>query len=126
MPWTHGQFHWNELMTRNVEKAKKFYADTMGWTYDAMPMPEGRTYTLAMSGGMPVAGIFDISGPDYNDVPESWMPYIAVDNVDERAKGAAKAGAKIMKPAFDVPGVGRIVILEEPGGAGVGWMTPVD
>jgi predicted enzyme related to lactoylglutathione lyase len=29
-----------------------------------------------------------------------------------------------MKPAFDVPGVGRIVILLEPGGAGVGWMTP--
>ena len=31
-----------------------------------------------------------------------------------------------MKPAFDVPGVGRIVILEEPGGAGVGWMTPAE
>src|SRR5579872_2104550 len=62
MPWSHGQFHWNELMTRNVEKAKKFYADTIGWTYDAMQMPEGGTYTLAMSGDMPVAGIFDISG----------------------------------------------------------------
>ena len=68
MPSSHGQFHWNELMTRNVEKAKKFYADTIGWTYDAMPMPEGGVYTLAMSGGMPVAGIFDISGPDYKDV----------------------------------------------------------
>jgi uncharacterized protein len=29
-----------------------------------------------------------------------------------------------MKPIFDVPGVGRIAILLEPGGAGVGWMTP--
>jgi hypothetical protein len=29
-----------------------------------------------------------------------------------------------MKPAFDVPGVGRIVILLEPGGAAIGWMTP--
>src|ERR1700733_8896597 len=59
----HGQFHWNELMTRDVEKAKKFYADTIGWTYDAMPMPEGGVYTLAMSSNIPVAGIFDISGP---------------------------------------------------------------
>jgi uncharacterized protein len=32
----------------------------------------------------------------------------------------------VMKPAFDVPGVGRIVILKEPGGAGIGWMTPAD
>jgi uncharacterized protein len=126
MPWSHGQFHWNELMTRNVEKAKKFYAETLGWTYDAMPMAGGGTYTIAMADGTPVAGIFDIGGPDYQDVPETWMPYIAVDDVDDRAKKAVKAGGKVMKPAFDVPGVGRIVILEEPGGAGIGWMTPED
>jgi predicted enzyme related to lactoylglutathione lyase len=29
-----------------------------------------------------------------------------------------------MTPAFDVPDVGRIVILAEPGGASIGWMTP--
>ena len=29
--WTHGNFYWNELMTRDVEKAKKFYGDTIGW-----------------------------------------------------------------------------------------------
>jgi predicted enzyme related to lactoylglutathione lyase len=27
---THGHFHWNELVTRDVEKAKKFYGDTIG------------------------------------------------------------------------------------------------
>ena len=89
-----------------------------------MPMPGGSTYTLAMADGKPAGGIFDISGPEYKDVPESWMPYIAVDNVDERVKKATKAGAKVMKPAFEVPNVGRIVILLEPGGAGIGWMTP--
>jgi hypothetical protein len=30
-----------------------------------------------------------------------------------------------MRPLFDIPGIGRIAILREPGGAGVGWMTPV-
>jgi predicted enzyme related to lactoylglutathione lyase len=122
----HGQFHWNELMTHDVEKAKKFYAETMGWTYDAMPIPEGGTYTLAMSGGIPVAGILDINGPDYDGTPESWMPYIAVDNVDERVRMATRAGATVVKPAFEIPGVGRIVILQEPGGASVGWMTPAN
>ena len=120
----HGQFHWNELMTRNVEQAKKFYADTLGWNFDGMPMPGGGTYWLATMGGEPVGGIFDISGSDYQDVPESWMPYIAVDDVDARVKKAIAAGAQLMKPAFDVPGVGRIAILKEPGGAGLGWMTP--
>jgi predicted enzyme related to lactoylglutathione lyase len=54
------------------------------------------------------------------------MPYIAVDNVDERVKMATRAGAKVVKPAFEIPGVGRIVILQEPGGASVGWMTPAN
>ena len=89
-----------------------------------MPMPDGGTYWLANAGDAAVAGIFDISGAEYNGTPEGWMPYIAVDDVDARVKKATKAGAKVMKPAFDVPGVGRIVILTEPGGAGIGWMTP--
>ncbi len=120
----HGQFHWNELMTRNVEGAKKFYADTLGWSFDGVPMPGGGTYWLAMIGGEAVGGIFDISGADFKDVPESWMAYIAVDDVDARVKKAVAAGAKLMKPIFDVPGVGRIAILMEPGGAGIGWITP--
>jgi predicted enzyme related to lactoylglutathione lyase len=121
---SHGTFHWNELMARDVAGAKKFYADTIGWSYDGMPMPGGGTYWLAKIGDQPVAGIFDINGPDYQGVPENWMPYIAVDNVDARVKKAVAAGARVMKPAFEVPGVGRIVILMEPGGAAVGWITP--
>jgi predicted enzyme related to lactoylglutathione lyase len=52
------------------------------------------------------------------------MSYLAVDDVDARVKKAQGAGAKLMRPIFDVPGVGRIAILSEPGGAGIGWMTP--
>ncbi|HTV37937.1 MAG TPA: VOC family protein [Xanthobacteraceae bacterium] len=124
MRGSHGSFYWNELMTRDVARAKKFYADTLGWSYDAMPMPGGGTYWLAKIDDEPVAGIFDISSPEFGPVPESWMAYIAVDDVDARVKKAIAAGAKLMKPAFDVPGVGRIAILMEPGGAGIGWMTP--
>jgi predicted enzyme related to lactoylglutathione lyase len=125
MRGSNGKFYWNELLARDVEGAKKFYADTIGWSYDAMPMPGDGTYWVAKMGDEPVGGIFDISGKDYDGVPESWMSYLAVDDVDARVTKAVKAGAKLMKPIFDVPGVGRIAILKEPGGAGVGWMTPV-
>jgi uncharacterized protein len=120
---SHGRFHWNELMTRDVEKAKKFYADTIGWSFQDMPMPEG-TYWIAMIEDEPVAGIFAIGGPEYQGVNEMWMSYIAVDDVDARVRKAVQAGAKLMKGPFDVPGVGRIAMLTEPGGAGIGWMTP--
>ena len=40
----HGQFHWNELMTWSVDKAKAFYADTLGWSYEPFPMADGGNY----------------------------------------------------------------------------------
>jgi predicted enzyme related to lactoylglutathione lyase len=122
---SHGTFCWNELMTRDVERAKRFYADTIGWSFEPMAMPGGGTYWCAMQDGKPAAGLFSLDGPEFAGVPESWMSYIAVDDVDSRVAKAVKAGAKLMKPLFDVPGVGRIAILMEPGGAGIGWMTPV-
>jgi predicted enzyme related to lactoylglutathione lyase len=122
-PWTHGSFYWNELMTRDAERAKKFYAEALGWSFEAMPMLDG-TYWIAKMGGQYVGGIFPLSSPQYDGVPEGWMSYIAVDDVDARVKKAQSLGAKLMKPIFDVPGVGRIAVLTEPGGAGIGWMTP--
>ena len=120
----HGHFHWNELLTRDVEGAKKFYGQTIGWTFDSMPMPDGATYWTAIMGDEMVAGIFPTDRPEFKGVPEAWMSYLAVDDVDARVKKAVAAGAKLMRPVFDVPHVGRIAILTEPGGAGVGWMTP--
>jgi predicted enzyme related to lactoylglutathione lyase len=120
----HGKFCWNELMTRDVERAKSFYAKTIGWSFEPMPMADNRTYWCAKLGDKYVGGIFPLDGPEYQGVPESWMSYLAVDDVDARMKKALQAGATLIKPIFDIPGVGRIAILKEPGGAGVGWMTP--
>ncbi len=53
------------------------------------------------------------------------MSYLAVDNIDARLEQAVAGGASVMKPAFDVPGVGRMSFITEPGGAMIGWITPV-
>jgi uncharacterized protein len=122
--WSHGHFYWNELMTRDAEKAKRFYSGAIGWTFEAMAMPDD-TYWVAKMGNAYVGGLFALTSPQFDGVPEGWMSYLAVDDVDARVKKATAAGAKLMRPIFDVPGVGRIAILTEPGGAGIGWMTPV-
>lgn len=121
----HGHFCWNELVTHDVERAKAFYRDTIGWSFEAMPTPDGRTYWRAMLDGQQVAGLFPLDSAECKDVPEGWMPYLAVDDVDVRVEQALQSGARLMRPIFDVPGIGRIAILKEPGGAGIGWITPV-
>jgi predicted enzyme related to lactoylglutathione lyase len=120
----HGIFHWNELNTRDVEKAKAFYAQTIGWTYQGMPMGGG-TYWVAMVGDNMAGGIFDMNAMGIpKEVPEHWMSYLAVDDIDKRLAEAKKAGATVLREPFEVSGTGRIAILKEPGGAVVGWMTP--
>jgi predicted enzyme related to lactoylglutathione lyase len=121
--WSHGSFYWNELLSRDVERDKKFYADTLGWAFDGMPMEQG-TYWVAKVGEKMVGGIFDISTPQFEGAPVGWLAYIAVDDVDARTAKATAAGATLMRPIFDVPGIGRIAMLREPGGAGIGWITP--
>ena len=119
----HGTFQWNELMTRDAETAKAFYEKTLGWTFSSMPM-ENSTYWIANVDDQPAGGIFTMDSPDFEGIPEHWFCYIAVDDIDARLKLAEGAGATILRAPFDVPGVGRIAILKEPGGAAVGWYTP--
>ena len=121
---SHGSFHWSELLTKDAERAKKFYGQAIGWNFDAMPMPDGATYWVAKMGDKPVGGLFPTNRPGMEAMPQTWMSYLAVDDVDTRVKKATAAGAKLMRPIFDIPNIGRIAILTEPGGAGVGWITP--
>jgi uncharacterized protein len=122
---SHGHFHWNELMAHDAERAKAFYRDAIGWTFDAMPMPNG-TYWVGKMRGIAAGGIFPMSGPEFAGMPERWVSYLAVDDVDARLNKAAAAGAKIMREPFDVPTVGRIAFVEEPGGAMIVWITPMN
>lgn len=123
-PWSHGTFHWNELLTRDPERAKKFYRATLDWTFEPFSVAGGGTYWIINAGNRMAGGIFEMTDSKFPGVPEGWMSYIAVDDVDARVDKAIDAGATLMRPLFDVPGVGRIAILTEPGGAGIGWMTP--
>ncbi len=120
----HGRFHWNELMTRDAEKAKALYTEIAGWSWDPMAMGDDATYWIAKAGDQPAAGIFPMSGPDFDGVPDHWMAYLAVDDVDACITRAKEHGASVKREPFDMPGIGRIAIMVEPGGAMIGWMTP--
>ena len=96
----HGHFHWNELMTRDTERAKAFFGKTVGWTFDEMKMDGRPAYWVAMDGDQPVGGIFDITDKRFEGVPEAWMSYIAVDDVDRRIEMAgAKAPGSCRSPS---------------------------
>ncbi|MEM7423103.1 MAG: VOC family protein [Pseudomonadota bacterium] len=120
----HGEIHWSELVSDDVEGSKAFFSKMAGWEINDMPMPDGN-YSVCMVDGVPTAGIMSAAQIQADHpVPPHWMTYIAVDDVDAAASGTAASGGEVVRPAFDVPGVGRIAIVKDPGGALVGIMTP--
>ena len=108
-------FCWNELATRDTAKAGNFYSSVFNWnknTQNFGPME----YTIFENEGKGNGGMFAIT-PEMGNLPPHWLPYFAVDDCDAKAKKAADLGGKIMKPADNIPGVGRFAILLDPQGA---------
>lgn len=121
----HGDFAWNELMTSDVEAAKAFYGELLGWEAKAWPMPDGGTYWLWRRDERDLGGAFKMEGPQFEDTPPQWMVYVTVDDCDAACARIGELGGKVMQPPFDVPDVGRIAMVADPAGAVFGIMTPL-
>jgi len=121
----HGTFVWNELLTRDVDAAKAFYAAVAGWTYEPKPMALGGTHWIASLTGRPAAGIMQMPAELPPSTPPHWFAYLEVDDVDARVATLGKIGGKLLKGPFDIPGVGRFAIIADASGAALGWSTSV-
>lgn len=109
-----GTFCWNELLTKDAPKATKFYTQLLGWTTREMDMgPEG-TYTVFAHQGKDIAGCYTAKEPE---VPNAWMSYIAVSNVDESTTKAQELGATLCHGPTDIPDIGRFSVITDPTGA---------
>ena len=127
MPFEHGEVHWTELNTRDVDAAKAYYTKICGWSWQDMPMDDGTTYSVASMGDKMVAGAFDMTNmPGMEDMPPHWFTYFAVEDIDAAVKETLAIGGKVIRAPWDVPGVGRIAILWDSSGAALGLMTPTD
>jgi uncharacterized protein len=117
----HGQFNWCELMTTNVDAAKKFYTELFGWETEEMSMP-GMNYTVVKVGGEGIGGIMNM--PEVaKGVPPMWCAYVTVDDVDKIAEAVPKLGGKLHVPPTDIPTVGRFCVIEDPQGAFINAIT---
>ncbi len=115
-PPTHGTFCWNELSTSDLDKAKTFYTELLGWQLKESDAA-GMKYTeIVAPGGEHIGGMYQLTA-EQPDAPSHWMSYVAVDDVDGRAKKATELGGKLCVPPTDIPNVGRFCVITDPTGA---------
>lgn len=120
----HGEFCWTEIATNDSAKAKEFYTNVFGWTFqESNAVTDGFAYHEFSTGGgdYPAGGIYQISpemcGPDQPPPPPHFLTYIAVDDVDENAKRAVDLAGRVIKEPSDIPNTGRFAIIADPSGA---------
>ena len=110
-----GSLCWNELGTNDTQKAGEFYSNVFGWTRESFG-DSPVEYTMFKIGDRAAGGMYKIT-PEMGPIPPHWIVYFAVDDCDATVQKATELGAQVMKPADDIPEVGRFAILLDPQGA---------
>jgi predicted enzyme related to lactoylglutathione lyase len=117
-----GQLFWNELHTPDPKGALAFYDKVVGFTAEERDMGPSGKYWILNGSGTGRGGVTDHLEAG---TPPHWLPYIYVEKVDETLARAKKLGAKLPVEGFDIPGIGRFGVIQDPVGAVIAVMTPL-
>ncbi len=115
MSETVAKFVWYEWMGADPARAASFYGAVVGWNVVESGMA-GFPYRIASAGQHGVGGLF-ATPPEAQGTPACWSGYVAVEDVDAAADKLTAAGGNVLRPAWDIPNVGRSALVVDPQGA---------
>jgi predicted enzyme related to lactoylglutathione lyase len=119
-----GSVAWNELASRDLDKALEFYVTVFGYEIGEIDLGDGdEPYRELRLDGSAVAGAMRIGEDWPAEVPSHWMPYFAVEDADAVAARAPQIGGNTNVPPRDIP-PGRIAVLSDPAGAHFSIIQP--
>ncbi len=120
-PWAQGTPSWVDLSATDPAAAREFYQQLFGWQLDVGDESTGH-YAMATLDGNAVCGINGMPAQDGH--PPFWATYLATDDADATAQAVADAGGKVFMAPMDVMDLGRMGLLEAPGGGFFGiWQA---
>lgn len=124
---SHGRFVWYELMTSDVDAAKIFYADVVGWGTKDASMP-GMAYTIFTAGSASACGLLDLAADAKKmGARPNWIGYVGVNDVDATADRIEQLGGTVYVPPRDIPNISRFSVVADPQKATLAlfkWLKP--
>jgi uncharacterized protein len=128
-PSSHGRFLWYELVTTDMEGARAFYTDVVGWGAQDAATPD-MAYSLFTAAGSAVAGLMSLpADATQAGFRPGWLGYIGVDDVDRAAARAHELGGSVHVPPKEIANISRFAIVVDPQMATIGlfkWLTQHD
>jgi uncharacterized protein len=110
--WSAGTPCWIDYGAADVDAARAFYTDVLGWTYTG-GAPEYGGYLTCEARGHSAAGMAPQQDPTD---PPRWTTYFATDDADASAARIADAGGSVVVEPMDVGPMGRMAIARDPQG----------
>jgi predicted enzyme related to lactoylglutathione lyase len=114
---------WADLMTSDLEKAKAFYGELFGWTFEGGDEEKYGGYTTAFKDGEQVAGLMP-KDPEQDAMPDAWTVYLKTDDIQRTAMKVQESGGQVFMPPMEVPEQGHMAVFGDAGGAAFGSWQP--
>ncbi|GAB3271374.1 VOC family protein [Sinomonas notoginsengisoli] len=114
---------WVDLLTTDLEKAKEFYSELFGWTYETGDQEMYGGYTTAFRDGRMVAGLMG-KMEEQAAAPDAWTVYFKTDDINATASAVSAAGGQVYMPPMEVPEQGHMAVFGDSDGAAFGsWQA---
>ncbi|MGW6680092.1 VOC family protein [[Kitasatospora] papulosa] len=112
---------WADGTFGDLEGAKRFYGELLGWTYGES-MPEYGNYTQAHADGRAVAALSPpVPG---QEAPNAWCLYLASPDAAATTAKIREHGGEVLVEPMRVGDFGTMVLASDPGGAAFGvWQA---
>ncbi|GGT15213.1 VOC family protein [Streptomyces purpureus] len=107
---------WADAMFTDVEGAKAFYGDVLGWTFGEAASEFG-SYTQAYRDGKAVAAVVPpMPGQDGEESRSAWCLYLASSDVAATARKIRDNGGTLLMEPMQVGDFGSMCLAQDPGG----------
>jgi predicted enzyme related to lactoylglutathione lyase len=110
-----GKVVWADLVTPDLDAAKRFYGALFGWTF--RDVPGDPNYKLALMNGEPLAGLFQKALSPGQPQQPAWLTFLAVRDVDAAERAVLQHGGTVLSKPHNYPQRGRQAVLADPDGA---------
>jgi len=108
-----GSFCWETLVAPDPKAALGFYSQVIGFGTAPAPSGEGTLFTA----GEDMVADVQTARPE---APARWTSYVQVEQAEAWRDRAVRLGGKVVVPRVEVPKVGTVAFVTDPGGAGLG------
>jgi predicted enzyme related to lactoylglutathione lyase len=114
-----GALSWNELATRDLDAARRFYAAVFDHGWEEVDTGEGGPpYATFSVQGRAVGGALQMDASWPAGIPAHWRPYFTVADTDATVAAVERLGGGVQMPPTD-SSYGRMAAVSDPQGGGL-------